>query len=258
MKNKKLIISIISVVFAVVVICLAVSVFTVKQVDVKFTFSANNVETTEINSSMDGFVGKNLLFLDTKDISNELEKNPYIEVLNVEKKFPNIVEVSVKERREIYSVTFSGKTYITDMNGLVLCEKNPEKTYGEHELINLELKNITVEELTVGKVIKTNADSFLSTAFEISKSVDLTDSVKTLKVEKRFSGTDNLYLSFETYSGVNIVINKAEEKGQEKALMGFSVYDTETDDYVKSFNTIEVNMLVGGSIRATWTTLIGD
>lgn len=255
MKNRKLIISIISIVFAIVVICLAVSVFTVKDVQVKFTFSANNIDSGKVNETVDDFVGKNLLFLKTEDIENELQKNPYIEVLSVEKKFPNVVKVAIKERREIYTLTYQGKQYITDMNGLALCEKNPSKVYGEHELINLEFENIAVENLSLGSLLKTDADGFVGMALEISKGIDLTDSVKSMKIEKRFSGVNNLYVTFETYSGVNIVISKAEEKGLEKALKALQLYDVETDDYTKSFNTIEVYTLANGEIKAVWTSL---
>ena len=260
MKNKKLLISIISIVFAIVVISLAVSVFTIKQVKVNYTVTQNVIDTNEINESANSFAGKNLLFLNTDKIVDKLEENPYVEVVSVEKKFPNVVEVSVKERKEIYTVEYEGKTYLTDVDGLVLAEKDATKVYGEHELISLSLKNVNVLEFQLGKVIKTDAQDFISNAFEIARQVNLTDSVKNMEVEKIFSGVDNVNasgynsrISFETYSGVTIVIYKAEIKGLEKAVKAFELYDSQSSDYVKSFDNIVV-LEVNGEIKAEWTS----
>lgn len=254
MKNKKLLIAIISVAFAVVVLCLAVSVFTVKQVKVHFSFSANKINESEVEEKANAFVGKNLMFLNIEEVERVLSENPFIEVLSVEKNFPNVINVSVKERREVYLIEYHGKTYVTDMNGLVLCEKNADEQYGEHELIELSLDNIFITELTIGEYFSTDADAFLKNAFEIAKSVNLTDSVRKMTVENRFSGENNSYITFETYSGVDIVINKAEINGLAKSQKAFQIYDAETDDYVKSFDVIDVFETNEGIIEAVWGT----
>ena len=88
MKNKKLLISIISIVFAIVVISLAVSVFTIKQVKVNYTVTQNVIDTNEINESANSFAGKNLLFLNTDKIVDKLEENlnTYYQIIEVKKK----------------------------------------------------------------------------------------------------------------------------------------------------------------------------
>ncbi len=258
MKNKKLWVSLIAVVFSFVVICLVITAFTIKQVKISFVMSSNSFDTKEVTESTQVFNGKNLLFFNTDEIKNKLEENPYINVIKVEKVFPNIVSIEVEERREIYFIDFNEKTYVTDKDGVVLAEKREDKVYGSHEFIKLNLTakvqndEFFVTDVTFGEKIKTTNDVFFYKALGLCEQVNLTDSVKELTVEKYFDGQEHINVTFSTYSNVKIVLEKAEEKGTEKTECAFSVYDKEFSDYRKSEGVIRAIEKDDGKIEVQW------
>ena len=96
MKSKKLLIILISSLFAVVALVSVFMLFTVKQVKADYTVSEQSQTADSVMSVLDKFVGSNLLFLDLEDVVSTVEENPYVEVFAISKKFPNVVEISVK------------------------------------------------------------------------------------------------------------------------------------------------------------------
>lgn len=258
MKNKKLWVSLIAVVFSFVVICLSITAFTIKQVKISFVMSSNSFDAKEVTASTQVFNGKNLLFFNTSEIKEKLEENPYIKVVNVEKVFPNVINVEVEERREIYFIDFGGKTYITDKDGFVLSEKNEDRIYGSHEYIKLNLlsktasDNFAVVSVNLGEKIQTTSDEFFYKAISLCEQVNLTDSVKELTVEKYFDGQEHINVTFNTYSNVKIVLEKAEQKGAEKTEKAFKIYDEEFSDYRKSEGVIRAIEKNDGIIEVQW------
>ncbi len=261
MKNKKLLITLIAVVFAFVVICLSITAFTVKQVKISFIMSTNSFDASAVTKSMQQYNGKNLLFFNVDEIKVELEKNPYINVIRIEKSFPNVIEIDVEERREIYFINYDEKTYVADKDGVVLAEKNPNKTYNSHEFITLNLlaKNqsepFTVTDIQLGEQIQTSNNELFYKALSLCEQVHLTDSVKDLTLEKYFGGDgrDHIDVKFNTYSNVVINVLKAEENGADKAKAGFEKYDKEYSDYRKSWGYIHTYSLADGQITAVWS-----
>jgi len=249
MRTKKIAIILIAVIFAVALIFCIGAIFTVKKVDTVFCVS----EDTKLNvdgarETLDKYVGKNLLFLDTEDVEEALRSDSYLEVISVKKQFPNIIKVEVKERKEVYTINFDEKTYALDENGLVLSEL--KEIIDERNYIKLELDSIKVISANEGFSISTDAPEMLTTTFEIAKNLRLTDCIKTVTVINK---TERQEIKFGTYTAVDIVITKALEDGVAKAEKAFEIYDNETQDYIKTYNEIISYKQDNGEIVAVWT-----
>ena len=116
--------------------------------------------------------------------------------------------------------------------------------------IVLELDGLSMESVQVGTFLKTSDDALMQTIFEMAKSVKLTDCIKKVKVFKPQYSESNV--TFETYTGVDIIIEKVEINGVQKVIEGFNAYDNASSDYIKTFDSIIVNM-VDGQINVDWT-----
>ena len=247
MINKKMCILILSFVFAVIMIAVGFFALTVNDISVDFTMcDSDDTQVLKVKEELKVFEGRNLLFVDKEDVVSVIEKDPYLECISVEKKFPGTVNIVVVERREAYITTFGEKTYLLDQTGFVLSEYVGD---GRRDLITLNFIGVTVQSVNVGEYISTDLDQNLRTSFEIAKSVNLTDCIKVMTVENKVIQTDVI---FDTYTNVKIRIVDCGVKGIEKAQKAFNVYDTEEKDYIKSFNELQAYLKDGEPV-AVWT-----
>lgn len=254
MKSKKIGSILIGVVFTAVVLVAGFFAFTVKQIKGKFTFT-DNVDSVAVQNTLDKYSGGNLLFFNADEMIKEIEADPYLKVTGVEKKFPNVLEISVIERREVYLLEYSGKTYIADQTGFVLAELTEERKnsadFNPRAFINLGFEgNISVKSLSVGDVLKTDCDDTLATAFVLAEEARLTDCIKDMTVSIGVKLKDVL---FDTYTGVRIEIQNVNVKGAEKARKALTLYDNETSDYVKTFDKIIAYEYKDNEIKVVWT-----
>ena len=252
MFTKKMVIILYTVFFVGIVLISTVFAFSVSKIDTEITFiSEDNGRSISVDDKLSSFLGKNLLFLDTENIKESLISDPYIDCISVEKSYPDTVKVVAKERRETYLINFDDETYIADENGFILRKYDGEK---KREHITLVLSGLEVEKPVVGSNIKTDYDDSVKNAFEIAKSVDLTDKIDKMTVKKEFGGNLTAFnVEFLTYTNVTIKITKSDDDGVNKALAAFDAYDFKTTDYEKSFYSIEAIKLDSGAIRVTWT-----
>lgn len=252
MFSKRLIILIFSVLFVAVFVIASIFAFTVNKIDTEFSLTTDvDGNTSALNEKLSPYLGSNLIFLDVEKIVSEINEDPYFECTSVEKSFPDSLKVSVRERKEVYVLYCGDKKYITDEEGFVLREYSGEKT---RDLIGLRLIGIGVDTPAVGKFLTTDSDSSVKNAFTIAKSVNLTDRINEMKIEKTGAGTLTAYnVDFLTYTDVSIKVYKSDDDGVAKAEKAFSAYDSEHGDYFKSFYSIEAYKEDGGQIRVVWT-----
>lgn len=255
MKSKKIVSILIGVIFTAVVLAAGLFAFTVKRIEGKFTFT-DKVDAVAFQNTLDKYSGGNLLFFNADEMIKEIESDPYFKVTAVEKKFPNVVEVSVTERREVYLLEYSGKTYITDQTGFVLAELTEERKnsadFNPRDFITLKLDgNISVKALTVGDILKTDCDDTLATAFVLAKEARLTDCIKDMTVRV---GVELKDVVFVTYTGVSIEIQNLNVKGVEKARKAVTLYDEEISDYVKTFDKIIAYEDDDNEVEVIWTS----
>ncbi len=250
MKSKKIPIIILIAVFAAVVVCGFFVLFTVKQVKINFSVSERTAEAAEIDESLSEFVGKNLLFFDLSAIEKSMEKYPYFELVSAKKMFPNVIEIDLKERQEVYFFDYDGKPFIANDEGLVLSENASLSK----RLINLKLEGLNFTNVIVGETVECDSD-MLFTAFELAESVNLTDCIKNMTVIHNNEQTD---VVFDTYTDVKIRIPKIDVSGEEKVIRAFDFYDKEKSDYIKTSNEIRVDLLYDGTYRVAWVSENGQ
>ena len=85
----------------------------------------------------------------------------------------------------------------------------------------------------------------------MAKSVDLTDCIEEISVFTM--GSESADVTFGIYTGVDIVVQKADEDGINKVIEGFNAYDSNANDYEKMFKKILVNKTAEGKIQVTWS-----
>ena len=177
-----------------------------------------------------------------------------MEVLSVQKQYPNVLNVCLKERREVYYIPMQiddQTVYlVTNEQGFVLDKVVAKED--SRSMIELQLEGINILSHQKGQYLHTDDDGLLSTVFEMAKSVILTDYIKSISVDKpNVPGAVRVF--FQTYTGVKVQINKAEELGVEKVVEGFKEYDTEKSDYYRTFDTIVVYVNDDKEIKVKWT-----
>lgn len=243
MNTRKLTAILIAVAFIIVTVFSLVGILSVKKIQVNYAVSAEQ-DSEKIQEVLDTFLGKNLLFLDTEEISKSLKDFYRIEVLSVEKQFPNVIKVNVKERREIYYLELDGSVYVTTENAFVI-NSYLGQTVDNQNVIKLNLGNgLTVSEINLGSKIKTDNDVVLNKILDIAKRVNLTDRIKEIFVEK-YSDRDNVFgyeydVCFVCHTGVKIRLVDLLVDGEIKGVKAFDIYDTVASDFQKRFGEIQV------------------
>lgn len=160
MRYKRLLVLFTCSIFLTALIVCFFSVFRVSEVNIYTTEIINsneNIKELVYENSKDSY-GKNLFFLNQKDIVNKLNKtSPYINVKKVEKRYPNILEISVEERKEVYSIFYQNKFFVLDESFQVLAIKENNKNNIdslENILLNLNVADFDYQTLKVGKKLK--------------------------------------------------------------------------------------------------------
>lgn len=124
LRNKRIIIIFCVLLFISIAAVLTSVLFTVGEIEVVCASKPEylNINEEELKEDIDiNYSGKNIIFLDTKSLINQVEKDfPNVKVLNVERVFPKKVIITVKERLEVYCFTKGGKYIYTDFECKVL------------------------------------------------------------------------------------------------------------------------------------------
>ncbi len=245
MNTKKLTAILIAIAFGLVVLISCVGLLLIKKVDISYAVSIERNDTDEIQKKLDEYLGKNLLFLDTNEVIENFKSEPYLEVVSVEKKYPNVLRMDIRERKETYRIQDGNKAYVIDENGYVLndtgvCIQNKKIIDLKFEHVIPGLQNapnflIQIINATLGEKIQTNNDSVFYQVLNISKKVGLSDCINSIKIIDYTNGFDVFY---ETQTGVELRIIDLEIDGEKKALLAFDKYNTIATDYQKRFGEI--------------------
>jgi cell division septal protein FtsQ len=197
MKAKRLFVISLAAVCVLAVLLSVIFIFSVK--DVRVTYAVGeHTDVSEIEKTLDNYVNENLLFVDTQDIVKDLEKFPYFEVVSVEKDFPNVINVKLKERREIYYLSDNEGVFLLDQSGFVLNRLTFAQFQASdraNSLICLSMKGVDVQKLQVGSVLSTNDDLYVKTVFEMALSVNLTDCVNSIVIDKTINNNGEVLIS---------------------------------------------------------------
>mgnify|MGYP006932840565 CR=1 FL=1 len=254
MKTKRVSVILIAVAFLAISILSCINMFSLKSIRVNYSVS-DNADTNSIQAKLDTFIGRNLLFLDESELLSVLWDEPYMEITSVNKSYPNVLNISIKERREVYYFQLDEKLYVLSEEGYVLnCLEGQVAldalNSNLRDKITLKLDGIEVYGLIIGAKIKTDSDELLKSVFDMTKKVDLTDCIKAITVNKGIEIEGDAL--FETYTGVKICVEKCYDDGLEKIEKAFIAYDTLITDYQKTYGVIQVYKMDDGNIRITY------
>ena len=154
MKKKLLIIfgSVFAVIALLVILCF--TLFALRSVKVNFRTSidANIPSQEEIVEAGDFSYRMPVFFLSKKSYKKNIEeKFPYVEVINIETRFPGKLIVHIRERQEIYAFIHNGRTYFCDNNLVVLrFEENSGYVSSQENSILIEGLELGSEEINIG------------------------------------------------------------------------------------------------------------
>jgi hypothetical protein len=122
MRHKRLLVCLLLAIFVGGVVVSGAFVFRVSEISVTFTEISYKIIANEAEAEADcvsaakGVAkGKNILFgLDRDKVKKEIERDPRVRVTNIEAKFPNKLDIKVKERFPIFVVSAQGRVAILD------------------------------------------------------------------------------------------------------------------------------------------------
>ena len=166
------------------------NVFSIKKVTV---INNNKVdEKTIIDNSSIKIGSSNFFVIDTKQISNNVEKIPYIENAEVSKRFPNKVEIVVTERASSYVIKVNDEYYLIDIDGTIL-EKIENVDENQNVIIilpsDLNISEGTLDEANINRL----------------KNVEIITQVA------KSNGVNNMITRFDMSNDSNIIIDIASE-----------------------------------------------
>lgn len=145
--------------FAALIICVG-RIFAVKNININLiTYEEDSSESYgKAKEALSVYKGESLLFLDESDIVESIEGSNYV-VTSCEKKFPCTINVTIKERLEIFAVSVGGIYSMYDSDGGFL-RSSIENTNDIDGTPNVELTGIAIEKMQtvadIANVFKTN------------------------------------------------------------------------------------------------------
>lgn len=246
MKKKKLYISLIFIAFAVFFSFSFIYLFTLNKIDLKVQATRGD-EVLEIQSVVSEFEGENLLFLDTEEVLDRLSSFSDYKIVSIEKKYPNKLVVTIKERLESFAIANDNSAIIIDDEGVVL--RTEENFTNNRELVTLKLNGISVSSANVGQVVSTTDNSMLFNVMSMAKKINYYNCIESIELER---AVEKKFAYFNTYSGVVIEVPDVHIRGEEKIQYAFDKYDLCDSDYIKSFDKITVFIRQDGMIDGTW------
>lgn len=252
MRAKRFLVIALAVVFGLTALLSFAFIFSVKRVKVAYSVS-QSADVSGIENSLNKFVGKNLLFLDLNEIETELKNHPYYKVELIKKSYPNVVELKISERREIYCITSQDFVFVLDQTGFILNKIDLSTFEGVgDDRIELEIQGVDQLTLNVGTNINSQDNAFINSVLQMATAVDLTDCIDKITIINDKS-TEYKGAIFYTHTGVKMEIRKPEILGVEKITKVFEVYD-EISDYLKAFDTLIGYSNDQGEIFVDWSS----
>lgn len=116
---KKIVIIIIFIILCGVITVTYTDIFKIKKIS---CIGENLVTGNYVNEKSESLKGENILFLNEKDFKKSLKENPYIKSVDINKKYPNSLEIEVTEKKGLYYVK-QGEEYNIISCDMIYVEK---------------------------------------------------------------------------------------------------------------------------------------
>lgn len=132
MRRKRIFFFTIFLITILITLCLKLPYFNVKTV---FVSNNRTISSEELLNEAGVIKGTNIFYLNTWKIRDNIMKNPYVLSVDIKRKLPDSIELSVNERAAAFYSQKSNKFIIIDKNGVVLEERN---SINNMKLVRLE------------------------------------------------------------------------------------------------------------------------
>ena len=116
-KKKKIkriikLITLLMIIIGGIVFALVSPIFNIKEINVQ---KNEQISSETIISLSQLKIGQNIFKYNSKKVKEEIKANPYVESVNIKRKFPDKIEIIVNERQKNYNVEFlNGYAYINN------------------------------------------------------------------------------------------------------------------------------------------------
>lgn len=120
-KIKRYTLLIIMLISISVTLCLKLPYFNIKNIEVE---NNRNISSDEIIKLSDIKRGKNIFYLDLRQSKTNIAKNSYILSVEIRRKLPSMIKISVEERTAVFYIKKGEKYLVVDNNGVILEEKD--------------------------------------------------------------------------------------------------------------------------------------
>ncbi len=168
MKGKKIFIIGLVVIFITVFVLTVAAVTRINEIEINYIYSSSNIDkeslTDEIIGKSGAKNGDSILKLSKESTINNIESGlPFIKVVNIEKKFPGKVIISVSERIKLLAFKIQGtENYaITDNEGVVLDVSSDAANY------------ILVKDVEVPKPENDNGQALIGRTIDKSNRIEI-------------------------------------------------------------------------------------
>ncbi len=233
------------------IVILSFTLFTVQNVEVDMrTSSSYEYNANEILNASGISKGQNIMFLNKDEISDKLEKTyPYMEVINVETKFPYTLVFHLAERVGFYAIKSGDSFLILDKDLKVL-----EKSESVEGLIMLDGElSLQAGEFANIEGLKELYDAFLSNNRSAQQALATFKSVEFFQSENEIYHTDEMGIKLTLYSGREVFLHNysyllAEKLAKFYAVLSeiFSLTNVLDEEVVKA-SQIHINNYIGSA-----------
>ncbi len=147
MTKRKLLTAIVAFVLLAAVVAAGLNaIFTVTYVRLEYeSYSLQGSEEGgDLREKLDAFVGKSTTFLDLDDVAAVVAKYPAMRLISIEKRYPTVVRLVVRERRETFTFARQDGYAVLDEEGKYLYDKQTTDNRAAGKNILLEGFSFTV------------------------------------------------------------------------------------------------------------------
>jgi len=166
-KRKKvrfLILLVIIMISTLITLCIKLPYFNITKLEI---LGNSNASKTQINDSVKGKLGSNIISASFNDSKDQIMKNPYVLGVTLKKVLPNKVIITIQEKVAVFYGKVNSFYYILDNEGFIL-----EKRSNIKDMNLVKLTGFSYEKYEVGDLIGAKDDRKISILKELTTIID--------------------------------------------------------------------------------------
>ncbi|MGL4774693.1 MAG: cell division protein FtsQ/DivIB [Clostridium sp.] len=139
-----------------------------------------NLSEANVLSMTEGLKGENIFFISSKEISSALTTLPYVDNVEVIKKYPSTLQFKIKQKEAAYYIESEGE-YLILSSDLQIIDKVYDLTIPNIMLLN----GVSIENTEMGKQLKEIDErnkKVLHTFYEINKLEKVTKKIESIDI----------------------------------------------------------------------------